>query len=148
MQELTEKQRAGLHARAQACYDLQQELIKRVQDLRDACDILCPGPDPRLSAEELLQQQYPGALAQRSAIQRLFIWLLIHSHEWYTGFSSGIVLMSRRCQTCYIPLYLGGLADDIYKFAPSKLLGEGVINSHLLSQCMQVAKQHPKVEGS
>ena len=70
MQELTDKQRAGLNARAKACYDLQQELSRKVEGLREACDVLCPGQDPRLSAEELLQQQYPG-LAQRSAIQRL-----------------------------------------------------------------------------
>ena len=61
MQGLDNVHRAGLNVIAQRLLDAHTEFIHRARSLLDVCEVFCAGVDPKLSAEELLRQQFPLA---------------------------------------------------------------------------------------
>ena len=72
MQDLDDSFRAGLNVIAQRLWDGHQELVYRARSLLEVCEVFCAGVDPRMSAEELLRQQFPiatpSALAALAAV--------------------------------------------------------------------------------
>ena len=61
MQGLEDIHRAGLNVIAQRLWDAHTEFVHRARSLLDVCEVFCVEVDPKLSAEELLRQQFPLA---------------------------------------------------------------------------------------